>query len=71
MAHQLRGGVQIPIGRVGIDVPEVGGEQRHGPLDINAGLMPAQQGLDGERVPEVMRATVRVLGAWLRCDLAD
>jgi len=35
---------------VRIDVPEVGREQRHRALNIDAGVMPAAQGLHGERV---------------------
>jgi hypothetical protein len=53
--EQLRGSGQIPEGRGWFAVPEVGRQGRHLRLDINVAAIPVEQGLDRERVPQVVQ----------------
>ncbi len=50
---------------------EVCREPRRRTVDIHAGVMPTHEGLHRKGVAQIMGATVRLLGAWPRFDLAQ
>ena len=56
--EQLRGGLQIPIGRSRVHMPEIGAQQREPRLDVLASPRVAvgvEQRVDREGVAQIMR----------------
>ena len=49
--EQLGGCLQIPVRRDGVDVPQVGGQQRQMGVDVHVGAVPAEHGRDAEGMP--------------------
>ena len=52
--HQLRDGGQVPVGVGRADVAEVGGQHGDVLVDVSAGAVPADQGVDGKAVSQIM-----------------
>src|SRR6266540_1016851 len=63
--------LQIPIRAGRVDVTEIGGEQRHPPVDVLAGLLPVEQRPHREGVPEIVWPRAAAGAAALQADLAD
>ena len=55
--------VQVMMRRYGRAVPQVGRQQGQFGLNIGAGSVPAQQGIDSETVPKIVDS--RQLALWL------
>jgi hypothetical protein len=56
LLHQLRAGREVPIGVAHAGVSEIGGKHRELLLDVPTLPIPAEQGPDGEPMPEVVHA---------------
>ena len=54
--EQFGGGAQVPVGVGRTPVPQEGGQDGCVRLNIDAVAIPAQVGVDGEGVPEIMNA---------------
>ena len=54
-----------------VDVPQVGGQQRHPPVDVLTGPIPGQQRVHGKGMPEVIWARPGTGAASFQSDLAD
>ena len=53
--EQLRDGLQVPVGRLRVDVSEPGRQQRQPGLHVAAVAVEVQQGGDRERMPQVVQ----------------
>ena len=52
--HQLGCCRQVPVGTAGLEVSEVGGQQRQSSFDVQPDLIPVEQGANGEGVAQVV-----------------
>ena len=61
--EQFRDGLQVPVGRLRVDVSEPGRQHRQPGLDITAVAVEVQQGGDGEAVPQIVQSWAASPGA--------
>ena len=52
-------------------MPEERGEERHPPVDVLASVMPIEERVHGQGMPEVVWAGSRARAATVQADLAD
>src|SRR5664280_547193 len=69
--EKLRRGLEIPICRSGMNVPEVGRQQRQCGRRALAGAVGVEQSVDGERVAQVMRPRPAMRRAWVQPGVRD